>query len=95
MGLRRIISERSTVRQLAQEDVARLQEELNFRLFMESEATDRVLWVEEITVTGFTQPGWRRRIRERIKMWLRRAMGSFRQVLECLSEEPAAFKNKK
>lgn len=56
MDLRMTTSDLAAIQQLAEADVTRLKNELNYRLLMESELTGDVLWVEKITLTKVEPP---------------------------------------
>ena len=86
MGLKMTTSDPTAIQELAEEDVIRLRNEMNYRLLMESELTDEVLWVEEITVTKVEPP-----VRGRFFIWLR----AFVKRLACFKDKKSNRKGGK
>lgn len=95
MDLTMTMNNRAAVRQLLESDIARLQEELNYRLLMESGPADRMLWVERITVTRIDRPDREQRAQGKPDTLFRRLESFLLKCLEMFWERFVHFKDKK
>ncbi len=95
MDLTMIMNNRAAVRQLVESDIARLQEELNYHLIMESGPADRTLWVERITVTRIKHPDREQRAQGKPDTLFRRLRSFLLKCLGMFWERFDHFRDKK
>ncbi|MCM1090693.1 MAG: hypothetical protein NC092_08510 [Butyrivibrio sp.] len=93
MDLKMTISDPTAIQVLAEEDVTRLKNELNYRLLMAGDWSKEVLWVEELTVTK-VEPPVRGRAMRRLRMRLRRLQNRLFILLRASAKRLTCFKNK-